>query len=117
MRRKIYNRIIFDIVCFVLSGYDLVVVGGDEDDLVDVFGFEVVQFGEVGGYVGDLVGWSEGVGDGDEDYFFGGEFFVGVVLDVDVVGGDVEVVGGGDVGEGYVGGEGVVCFEIGYFDG
>lgn len=93
------------------------VVGGDEDDLVDALGLEVVQLGEVGGHVGDLAGWGEGAGDGDEDYFLGGEFFAGVVLDADAAGGDVEVAGGGDVGEGYVGGEGVACFETGHFDG
>ena len=71
---KAYNRIVVDAVRLAPRRHDEGVVEGDEDDGIHALGLEFVQVGQVRGDVLFLAGRGEGAGDGDQDYFFVGEF-------------------------------------------
>jgi hypothetical protein len=60
-----YNEVILDVVGLAPGGHDEGVVVGEEDDLVDALGLELVDVGQVRGQVGDVAGRGEGAGDRD----------------------------------------------------
>lgn len=65
-----YNKVVVDAVGLAPGAHDPVVVVGDEDDLVDPFGFELVALGDEARDVLLLARGREGARDGDEDDFF-----------------------------------------------
>lgn len=59
--------------------HDEGVVGGDDDDLVDALGGQLLLVLQVGRDVHGLAAGGEGAGDGDEDDLLAGELLAGVV--------------------------------------
>ena len=74
--------------------HDERVVGGDDDDLVDALGGQLLLVLQVGRDVHGLAAGGEGAGDGDEDDLLAGELLAGVVGLREAAG------GGGGVGDG-----------------
>lgn len=65
--RKTHDEVVGDVVGLAPAGHDVGVVVGEEDDLVDALGLELVALSDVAGKVGGGAGRSEGAGEGDDD--------------------------------------------------
>lgn len=70
-----------DGVDFLPAGHDVGVVGGDDEEGVDAFVFEVGDVFDVAGDVVSGAGWGEGTWNGDEDDLLVGKLLAGIVGD------------------------------------
>ena len=94
------------------SVHDERVVGGDDDDLVNALGGQLLLVLQVGRDVHGLAAGGEGAGDGDEDDLLAGELLAGVVGLREAAGGGGGVSDGSPAGEGAVSAECVVLFYL-----
>lgn len=80
-----YDGVVGDGVGLAPAGHDESVVVGEEDDVVDALGLELVLVLDEGGEVGGRAGGGEGAGDGDDDDLLVGELCGRVSLRVSSV--------------------------------
>lgn len=62
-----YNGVVGDVVGLAPAGHDELVVVGNEDDLVNALGLNLLVLLDVRGQVVGGAGGGEGTGDGDDD--------------------------------------------------
>lgn len=65
--KRTHDEVVGDVVGLAPAGHDVGVVVGEEDDLVNALGLELVLLRDVAGKVGGGAGGSEGAGEGDDD--------------------------------------------------
>jgi len=110
------NRIILDAVRLSPRAHNPRIIEGDHGDDVDAFALECGFVLDVAGEMLGAAAGGEGAGDGEEDDFFIGPFFAGVVVDGNSTGSDVSGLGSvRDVAEDYAFREAIADLESGHF--
>lgn len=74
-RWRTYDGVVVDGVGLAPAGHDEGVIVGEEDDVVDALGLELVLVLDEGGKVGGRAGGGEGAGNGDDDDLLVGELY------------------------------------------